>query len=136
MCIGCDLAQTKLGLEGKLQLKCPFCREALPATKEELNGQLMKRAEANDPEAMYRMGMKRYEEGDYKAAFDYLTRAAALGEMKSHFRLSTLYHEGKGVEKDKKNFFIIQNRLRLEGTLLPDKILHFSRKQMAEWIEQ
>ena len=75
-------------------------REALPATKEELNGQLMKRVEANDPKAMYRMGVKRGEEGDYKAAFEYLTRAAALGEMKSHFRLSIMYHEGKGVEKD------------------------------------
>ena len=102
MCIGCDIVQTKLGLEGKLELKCPFCREALPATDEEENEQVRKRIEANDPEAICRMGMKRCEEGDYKAAFEYWTRAAALGDVKAHFHLSIMYQEGKCVEKDEK----------------------------------
>ena len=102
MCIGCDFAQFKLGLEGKLQLKCPFCREAFPLTKEEINGQLMRRVEANDPVAMCQMGWERDREGDYKAAFEYWTRAAALGDVKAHFHLSIMYSLGKGVEKDKK----------------------------------
>ena len=102
ICIGCDLVQTKLGLEGKLQLKCPFCRKTMPKTKEESTEQLMKRVEANDPVATCNAGTRRYHEGDYKAAFEYFTRAAALGDVKAHFQLSIMYHNGKGVEKDEK----------------------------------
>eukprot|EP00986_Skeletonema_menzelii_P008566 scaffold3652_cov102-Skeletonema_menzelii.AAC.2 len=62
----------------------------------------MKRIEANDPVAMCFMGTERYHEGDYKKAFEYWTEAAALGDVDAHYQLSTLYHTGKGVEKDEK----------------------------------
>ena len=36
------------------------------------------------------------------SAFEYLTRAAALGNAAAHYGLSILYEEGVGVEKDEK----------------------------------
>jgi len=62
----------------------------------------MKRIEANDPTAVSQMGLDRYDEGDYNAAFEYCTKAAELGDAAAHYLLSCLYDEGKGVEKDVK----------------------------------
>eukprot|EP00986_Skeletonema_menzelii_P008926 scaffold3926_cov126-Skeletonema_menzelii.AAC.7 len=102
ICKGCNHANLKREIEGKLQPSCPFCRKAAPKTKEERYERVMKRIEVNDPVATKYVGTERYHEGDYKSAFEYLTRAAVLGNVEAHYRLSTLYLEGKGVEKDEK----------------------------------
>ena len=102
ICNGCNYANKKREHEGRLQRKCPFCRKAAPDTDEEINKRLMKRVEANDPGAICQMGTIIYEEGDYKSAFEYWTRAAALGYVMAHCQLSILYHNGQGVEKDEK----------------------------------
>eukprot|EP00986_Skeletonema_menzelii_P003492 scaffold1062_cov74-Skeletonema_menzelii.AAC.1 len=102
ICHGCDYANTKREFEGRLQRKCPFCRKVVPKTKEENNEQRMKRIEVNDPVAMCKMGSERYNEGDFKSAVEYLTRAAVLGNVQAHFQLSCLYREGKCVDKDEK----------------------------------
>ena len=109
ICDGCEIANVKREYENvkreyesKLKQKCPFCRKAAPDTYEENYERLMKRVEANDPFAMCYMGGKKYEEGDFKAAFEYWTKAAALGDMQAHRQLSVLYHNGQGVEKDEK----------------------------------
>ena len=102
ICQGCEYANRKREIEGRLQHKCPFCRKALPETEEEANELLMKRIEANDPVAMREMGKGKNHEGDYEAAFDYLTRAAALGDAVAHYNLSIMYHTGKFVGKDEK----------------------------------
>ena len=102
ICDGCDYVNQKREREGRLQHKCPFCRKAAPTTKEEINERVMKRIEANDPVAMCYLGAKRYTGGDYTAAFEYWTRAAALGDVIAHYELSTLYRDGLGVEKDEK----------------------------------
>ena len=102
ICRGCDYADGKREREGRLEQRCPFCRKAVPKTKEESKERLMKRIEVNDPVAFRQMGGVRYEKGDYTAAFEYLTKAAALGNVAAHYRLSLMYREGKGVEKDKK----------------------------------
>ena len=102
ICNGCNHANKNREAAGRLQHKCPFCRKAVPKTKEEINEQVMKRVEANDPLAIFNAGTRRYHDGDYKAAFEYFTRAAALGDAEAHHRLSFMYHNGKGVEKDKK----------------------------------
>ena len=102
ICGGCDYANQKREHEGKIQRKCAFCRKAMPKTDEEIIEQLMKRVEANDPLAMCQMGTKRCDEGDYMKAFEYWTRAAALGDVMAHYQLSCLYHVGHGVEKDEK----------------------------------
>ena len=62
----------------------------------------MTRLEANDPVAMREMGGKRYDEGDYDGAFEYLSKAAGLGDVEAHFHLSIMYQQGQGVEKDLK----------------------------------
>ena len=102
ICDGCDLANKRREEEGRLDHTCPFCRETLPDTQEEAIELLIKRVEVNDPAAMCRMGTVRYDEGDYIAAFEYLTKAAALGDAEAHYPLSVMYREGQGVEKDEK----------------------------------
>ena len=87
---------------GRLEPKCAFCRKPLPKTDEERIEQLTKRIEANDPVAMREIGLKIYDEGDYKSAFEYWTKAAALGDVHAHYQLSCLYRDGQGVEKDVK----------------------------------
>ena len=87
-------------MEGRRQSKCPFCRNAAPKTDEECNERLMKRIEANDPVAMCEIGKERFKKGNYEAAFEYWTRAAALGDVMSHYQVSVLYGKGQGVEKD------------------------------------
>jgi TPR repeat protein len=42
----------------------------------------------------------RYDEGDYISAFEYWTKAAALGDADAHSRLAVRYSNGEGVEKD------------------------------------
>jgi hypothetical protein len=61
----------------------------------------MKRIKKNCPVAMNHMGTKRRDEGDYKAALEYFTKAAELGEASAHYSLSVRYRKGEGVEKDK-----------------------------------
>ena len=102
ICKGCSHANKNREIEGRLEHKCLFCRIAVPDTEEQCNERWMKRIEANDPVAMRHMGCKRYHKGDFKAAFDYWTRAAALGDVEAHYQLSNLYQQGKGVEKDEK----------------------------------
>jgi len=62
----------------------------------------MKRVAANDPVAMREMGKKLYDKGNYESAFEYLAKAAELGEADAHFNLSDMYHKGNSVEKDEK----------------------------------
>ena len=102
ICRGCALANQKRQFEGRLQPSCPFCRKAVPETVEEINEQFMKRVEANDPVAMCQMGGKRYNAGDWKSAFEYWSKAAALGDVQAHYQLSISYLDGQGVEKDEK----------------------------------
>ena len=102
ICVGCIYAYKKRQLEGRLEPKCPFCREPAPDMYEEQIERLMKRVEANDPVAIQEMGTGRYQRGDYNSAFEYYSRAAALGDVEAHYRLSMMYHFGQGVEKDEK----------------------------------
>ena len=81
---------------------CAFCREPVPKTEEEAEAMLMKRIEKNDPVAMRYMGGMRQDEGDFKSAFKYYTKAAELGDAVAHFNLSVMYDLGQGVEKDEK----------------------------------
>jgi TPR repeat protein len=74
----------------------------LPETDEEVDAMRMKRVEKNDPVAMRQMGNVRHDEGDYKSAFEYYTKAAELGDAISHHNLSVMYYHGHGVEKDEK----------------------------------
>eukprot|EP00984_Skeletonema_dohrnii_P005134 scaffold1813_cov134-Skeletonema_dohrnii-CCMP3373.AAC.3 len=104
ICKGCCYANDVRELEGKLQPKCPFCRHPNPNSdvERERNTLMVKRVEANDPVALYQMGGKRHQKGDYDGAFQYWTKAAALGHAGAHFNLSIMYQEGQGVEENQK----------------------------------
>ncbi len=79
---------------------CPFCRYPLTNNQEEANKNLMKRIAANDPVALRQMGAKHSRKGEYDKAFEYLTKAAELGNASAHYELSIMYRMGRGVEKD------------------------------------
>ena len=102
ICNGCFVANERRETERRLQHTCPFCRTAAPNTGAEIIEQLMKRVEANDPVAMCHMGSEIYKEGNYNSAFEYFTKAAAMGNVQAHYQLSILYRDGQGVEKNEK----------------------------------
>jgi TPR repeat protein len=74
----------------------------MPKTDEEVNQNIMNRVKANDPEALNYMGKTRCREGDYEGGFQYFTKAAALGDIESHYEITGAYRYGRGVEKDAK----------------------------------
>eukprot|EP00985_Skeletonema_marinoi_P011099 scaffold5247_cov158-Skeletonema_marinoi.AAC.1 len=100
VCKGCCHANQVREIQESLEHKCPFCRTAAPEPCD--FSDLMKRVEANDPVAICEMGHMRHEEGVYKSAYEYLSKAAELGDVDAHSSLSILYHLGKGVKKDAK----------------------------------
>ncbi len=100
ICNGCEYANWMRELKARLQHTCPFCREVLPDTDEESVEQLMKRAEANDPIALCKVGSKHCEKGDYQSGFEYYTKATRLGVAEAHYKLSAMYLNGLGVEQD------------------------------------
>eukprot|EP00984_Skeletonema_dohrnii_P021334 scaffold10642_cov155-Skeletonema_dohrnii-CCMP3373.AAC.1 len=101
ICSGCEYANMIREREGRLQHTCPFCRH--PAPKSIKEGYLInvKRAEANNPAAIFQMGARCKFEGDYENAFEYLTKAAELGSIRAHYSLAAMYRNGQGVKKDK-----------------------------------
>ncbi len=102
VCLGCSYANTVREIEASLEHSCPFCRHPDSKTQEEAEKTSMKRAKANDPTAICQMGTRCYHKGDYDSAFQYWTKAVRLGDIEAHYQLSCLYHNGNGVEIDKK----------------------------------
>ena len=84
ICRGCCYANYLREEEQGLEHKCPFCRELLPMTEEEADQNTMERVKANDPAALFKLGGRCDNEGDYEGAFEYYTKAAALGDPESH----------------------------------------------------
>eukprot|EP00984_Skeletonema_dohrnii_P001166 scaffold358_cov95-Skeletonema_dohrnii-CCMP3373.AAC.2 len=102
ICDGCVHSYGMRIFQEKLEPTCPFCRHPAPESKDEEEQNIMKRVKANDPAAMVQMGLHRYEAGDYDDAFRYVSKAAELGDAGAHYYLSTFYHKGQGVEKNRK----------------------------------
>jgi hypothetical protein len=100
ICIGCEHSNTERQIEQGLEQRCAFCREPAPKTDEERDKGVMNRVKKNDPAAMYQMGKKNYNEGDYETALKYWAKAAELGNASAHYQLSIMYYEGRGVQKD------------------------------------
>ncbi len=57
-------------------------------SQKEAAKQEMARVKKNCPAAMWRMGSKCIDEGDYDTALEYFTQTAELGDAKSHYALS------------------------------------------------
>ncbi len=103
ICKGCSYANTLREREQGLEERCPYCREPVPKSQEEANQNIMKRVKVNDPVAMFKMGVKCEEEGDFEGAIQYWIKAAELGDIEAHYNLSCYYREGRqGVERDEK----------------------------------
>ena len=96
ICDGCVYANYK----NNGGARCPFCREPSPKDDEECIKRVMKRVKANDPAALSQMGTARLGEGDWDTAFEYLTKAAELGDANAHYQLSVMYRKGEGVEEE------------------------------------
>jgi len=75
-----------------------------PVTKIEGRGVLEydEKREANDHVALREAGKRRYKDGDYKSAFEYLSKAAELGDVEAHYQLSFMYRAGEGEKDEKK----------------------------------
>jgi len=90
--------------EVALDPKCPSCEQPFPQSQADRDLYRMRRAEANDAAAILEIGTGCFMKEDYSSAFDYWTKAAKLGDIEAHYNLSSLYYEGKGVEKDESKF--------------------------------
>ena len=101
ICLGCVHANKIREAEMGLKESCPFCREANFSTDEEGHKQRIKRVEVNDPVAIYDEGVFQYMKGNCSGALECYKKAARLGDAEAHLKLSSLYHCGDGVEKDK-----------------------------------
>ena len=102
ICRGCVYAHQKHEMEMGLENKCPFCRELIPENQEGGIPNYMERAKANDPQALFQVGVECYKKGDYDGASEYWKKAAELGNIEAHYNLAISYGEGEGVEKDTK----------------------------------
>ncbi|KAK1748067.1 Sel1-like repeat family protein [Skeletonema marinoi] len=102
ICKGCTTAHIMRHLDEGSPNGCPFCRQLYAKSDEELKERRKKRFEANDPFALREAGRKHFFDGGYKRAFEYLAKAADLGDAQSQYFLSLMYRGGLGVEKDVK----------------------------------
>jgi hypothetical protein len=102
VCEGCTITNYEREREESLEHRCPFCRHLVPKTKEEGDRNSIKRIEANDPLALFTKGEECYEEENYGVAFEYWTKAAGLGSIDAHYKVSLLYSEGRGVDRNEK----------------------------------
>ncbi len=100
ICAGCDYANYLREIEGRLEKRCPFCREAPHNSEEERDQRRTKRIEANDPLAMVDLAVQKYQKNDYGSAFEWFNKAAALGDATAHSKLAVMYKRGRGVEED------------------------------------
>jgi hypothetical protein len=115
ICNGCDYTDQKRVFKQGLYPRCPFCRDPTPRTQAEANKQLMKRAKKNDPAALFQMGANCFKEGDYDKALKYHVEAAGLNDARSHYELSRLYYEGRGIEKDTKKYIYHSEEAAIGG---------------------
>ncbi|KAK1748068.1 Sel1-like repeat family protein [Skeletonema marinoi] len=102
VCKGCTTAHMMRQLDEKRIPKCPFCRHLCGESKENSERRRKERFEANDPFALREVGRKHFGDRDYDRAFEYLAKAADLGDVAAQFFLSLMYRGGLGVEKDEK----------------------------------
>ena len=102
ICNGCFHANQAREVKERLkEHRCPFCRHLWPKTNEDSDKLIIERAKLNDPIALHALGFKCHKRGDNDGAFQYYSKAVALGDVDAMFNLSVLYRNGEGVENDK-----------------------------------
>jgi tetratricopeptide (TPR) repeat protein len=90
--------------------KCPFCNyDHLKSSQEEKDEEIMKRVEANDPNAIcvlayqYDKGLGAFQQNRAKA-MELYTRAAALDNRMGNCNLGNIYEEGGDLKKAKLHY--------------------------------
>ena len=111
--------------------ECPFCRLPINEGSEQ---RLMKRVEANDPCALRHMGMICFQKGDHESALKYMTKAAELGNGDAHYKLASLYKDGKHVEKDEEKTLFHLEEAAIAGH--PYARCHLAEKEYDEYTAQ
>ena len=107
VCSGCRHAPVYDNQGNKVVKKtCPFCRVPTPYADEEIVERLKKRVEANDPAAMYKLGIC-YRDGllgypqNHNKALELWHRAAELDHTPIYLNIGYAHEYGEGVEVDK-----------------------------------
>jgi len=107
ICSGCCYAPVYDDQGNEVDEKCPFCRTPLPTSQEEAIEREKKRVDAEDPIAIFNLGMY-YKDGrngfpqDMNKALELLHRAGELGSAEAYTNIGYSYHNGVGVEVDTK----------------------------------
>ena len=87
--------------------KCPFCRVLPPINMNEALTLIKKRADLNDPGAIFELGFQ-YSKGDHghpqdnAKTLELWHRAGELGYAKAYNNIGNCYNNGEGVEVDEK----------------------------------
>ena len=100
ICDGCGYANQMKDAHSMNEPTCPFCREAYPTSVAEAERNVKKRIEAGDRVAIRQRGVQGAAVQDYTLAFDFLTKAATMGDFVAHYNLANMYSVGHGVETD------------------------------------
>jgi len=107
ICSGCSYAPVYDDQGNKVDDNCPFCRTPRPKSNEEAIARDKARMEKDDPIAIHNQGSL-YREGgsghlqDYTKALELFHRAAELGHAGAYNSIAYCYHNGYGLEVDKK----------------------------------
>jgi len=108
ICTGCMLAPVYDNQGNEVDnKKCPFCRIPTPTSIEEAIERMTKRVKADDPVAIYNLGVCSREgrngyPQDYRKALELWHRAGELGHAMAYSNIGYAYHCGRGVERDEK----------------------------------
>ena len=99
VCTGCWLANNR-GEKSVLEQKCMFCRTPVSNDRNFILDRMTKRTEVGDPIAMTRLGVELLDKKDYEGAFQYLSKAVALGYTEAHYIIAGMNTLGVGVGED------------------------------------
>ena len=133
ICCGCTFAMAEILIKKRATRadeKCPLCRR--PANEKE--NQFQKRVEANDPLALRHMGMMCFQKGDHESALKYTMKAAEFGDGGAHYKLFSLYKDGKHVEKDEEKKLFHLEEAAIAGH--PYARCHLAEEEYDEYTAQ
>lgn len=105
---GHEVAQYQLGKNDLIPARAVVARTVA-------SNWMRKAAEAGFPGAQRSLGIKFYEEENWREAFFWLDRAARSGDPVSQYNLGFIYEQGKGVQRDMEASFSWMNKAALAG---------------------
>lgn len=107
ICNSCAYSNWEWQVEKSLEQTCPFCRHLAPTTQE-VDANLMRRAESSNAAVLREVGKIHCSKGEYAKAFQYWTKAAGLGDAESHYDLSVMYMVGEVEKNEQKRVYHLE----------------------------